>query len=543
MKTMPKRTLRHAVAALIVAAAALTVPNTIQADAAGRSDPGATPAYRATLAKYAAQAIDWQPCYDDGSFPEYECAYLTAPLDWGRPSRGDIDLFITRVQATGTRHGIVLTNPGGPGQAGYWVPLYIEDFEPEVAEHYDVLGMDPRGTFASTTIECGGTDNLTKLDALDGLDRSAAQTARFLGRSKAEADDCARDPITAYVNTDQTARDLDLLRATLGEPKTSYLGWSAGTWLGAWYATLFPSRVDRFLLDANMDFTRPAYQTFRAQPAAFQRRLEQDFFPWAAKYHSLYHLGRTAHAVERTYEKRRAALARNPLMLTDGTALTGALYDYGTVGPLYAASLFPDLGAALSTIERYGHADDTAREQVASVFGYLGADQSEHTFWATVCNDTSTSHDQVRSDWAKFIKYPLTGATWLNNPCPFWRLPAIGSPVTGKGIPPVLMLQNDGDPATPYSAGQAAHVRTPGSVLVSVKNEGDHTIYGTGNECVELVADRWLVDGRLPRKDVTCQGLPLPDPTALSAFRASGTRLPVSQWGQEFMRDHAHPGR
>ena len=506
------------------------------------ADPGDTPAYRAALAQYAAQTVDWQPCYDDGSFPEFECADLAAPLDWGDPSRGDIDLFITRVKATGARHGIMLSNPGGPGQAGYWVPLYIEEAEPEVAAHFDVIGMDPRGTYASTTIECGGTDNLTKLDALDGLDRSPKNTARFLARANAEAADCASDPMTPYVNTDQTARDLDLVRATLGEAKTSYLGYSAGTWLGAWYATLFPSRTDRFLLDGNWDFTQPVYQSFRAQPAAFQRRFEKDFVPWAAKYDALYHLGRTPKAVLRTYRARRDALARHPITLTDGTVLTGALYDYGIVGPLYTASMFPDLGAAMSTIERYGWADQDAREQVASVFGYPEADQSEHTFWATVCNDTSTPKAQLLSDWVAFTKYPLTGASWLNNPCPFWRFPAIGSPVTGMGIPPLLMLQNDGDPATPYAMGQNAHRHTPGSVLVTVRNEGDHTIYGAGDACVEAIANRWLVEGKLPRGDVSCAGLPLPDPTAVSALGASSPSLSAAQWGQEYMADHDHPG-
>ena len=304
---------------------------------------------------------------------------------------------------------------------------------------------------------------------------------------------------------------------------------------------LFPSRTDRFLLDSSWDFTQPVYQSFRTQPAAFQRRFEEDFVPWAAKYDALYHLGRTPNAVLQTYQERRDALTKKPITLSDGTVLTGALYDYGIVGPLYSASAFPDLGAAMATIERYGRADSGARDQVASVFGYAGADQSEHTFWSTVCNDTSVSNAQLLSDWTAFTKYPLTGATWLDNPCPFWRFPAIGSPVTGKGIPPVLMLQNDGDPATPYAMGLNAHSRTPGSVLVTVKHEGDHTIYGSGDACVESIANRWLVDGKLPRSDQSCAGLPLPDPTAPSTLSLSSPSLSVMQWGEEFMADHAHP--
>ena len=249
--------------------------------------------------------------------------------------------------------------------------------------------------------------------------------------------------------------------------------------------------------------------------------------------------------MKRTYDHRRSALAKHPITLVDGTELTGNLYDYAIGGILYYTGYYPEAGAAMSTIERYATADADARQQVADWFGGAGADQSEHAFWATVCHDTTTTAAQVRRDWSTLgQKYPLTGATWLGNPCPYWRFPAAGSPVTGKDIPPLLMLQNDHDPATPLSGAKVAHRDTPGSVLVTIRNEPDHTIYGSGDACADDIANRWLLQGVLPKSDRSCPGIPLPDPTAVSPLRASGAgTVPAQVWGEQYMDEHPAPAR
>jgi pimeloyl-ACP methyl ester carboxylesterase len=510
-------------------------------------DPGSSAKYQATLAAYAAQVVDWAPCYE-GESPEFECAWIITPMDWAHPGKGDIELLITRVLATGQRRGILQTNPGGPGGAGYWMPFYLEQVEPEMAEHYDLIGMDPRGIYGSTTLECQGTDALEKLYALDGLDHSAANTAKFLRFSKAEADGCATDVLAPYINTDQTVRDLDLVRAIFGEQKTSYFGYSAGTWMGAWYATQFPSHVDRFVLDGNFNFTTTWYEGFRAQAAGFQRSFEEDLIPWLAKYDSVFHLGGTPAKVKRAYDSRRAQLARHPLTLTDGSTLTGAGFDFGISGGLYATYVYPDLGNALSILERYQTATPEEQDAVTAIFGNIPLDQSEHVFWNVTCTDTAPpSKARVFADWRTIgQRYPLTGSSYLGYPCDYYTVPAIGSPVTGRGIPPLLMLQNDGDPATPYGGALQAHRNTPGSVMVTVRDQGDHTIYGNGDECVEAIANDWLIHGKLPRRDQTCEGIPLPDPTASEARQAAATAaagMPAQVWGDDFVAAHGTPTR
>jgi pimeloyl-ACP methyl ester carboxylesterase len=529
-------------------AGAAAAPAAARPAARPTRDPGSSRAYDATLARYATQHLVWTPCLDDGSAPEFQCATVIAPMDWAHPQKGDIQVAISRVLATGARHGVLESNPGGPGESGLWIPQFIEQDEPEVAAHFDVVGMDPRGVGASTELECRGTGALDHLYALDGRDRSDANTAKFLKLDKQEADGCASDPLTPYINTDQTVRDVDLVRAIFGDAKTSWIGFSGGTWMGAWYATLFPSHVDRFLLDGNPDWTSTWYTgIIRPQPAAFQRRLDQDFVPWLAKYNSLLHLGRTPAKVTETFNARRAELNKHPLTLADGSKLTGVAYESDIVGYLYFAPNFVDAANAMSIIERYASATPDEQQAATDVFGDFPLDQSEHVFWTIVCNDTALpSRSAVFHDWRTLgVEYPFTGASWLVFPCLSWKLPSIGSPVTGKGVPPVLMLQNDGDPATPYKSGLQAHRNTPGSVLVTVRHEGDHTIYGDGDACVDNIANAWLVHGILPKHDVSCEGVPLPELTAPSpsaGLVASATpttsKTSALQRGAQFGREH-----
>jgi pimeloyl-ACP methyl ester carboxylesterase len=493
-------------------------------------DPGSSRAYEATLARYAAQHVDWTPCFDDGSSPDFQCASIAVPMDWFHPAKGDLEVAISRILATGTRHGLLETNPGGPGGSGTWVPQYLQSVEPDVAAHFDLVGMDPRGVAASTPLECQGTSALDQLYSLDGRDRSPGNTARFLQLSKQEADGCATDRLTPYINTDQTVRDVDLVRAIFGDRKTSWLGYSGGTWMGARYATLFPSRVDRFVLDGNIDFTTTWYYGFRGQAAGFQRRFDQDLLPWLAKYDDVFDLGTTPARVNATFELRRAALNRHPLVLADGSRLSGVDYESAIVGYLYSGVYFPDVGYGLSIIERYATASPDDQAFATELFAPVPLDQSEHVFWAVQCNDTPMPpHSVLFSDWQAFgAKYPLTGASWLGEPCAYWKQPAVGSPVTGKGIPPLLMIQNDGDPATPYAGGLQAHRSTPGSVLLTVRHEGDHTIYGAGDQCVEDVTNAWLVQGVLPRHDLSCEGIPLPERTSSAASASAAARTTVA---------------
>ena len=255
------------------------------------------------------------------------------------------------------------------------------------------------------------------------------------------------------------------------------------------------------------------------QSAAFQRDLDQDFIPWLARYDAVYHLGATPAQVKATLAARRAALQANPIELEPGNLINGAVYDFGIGSGFYSSSFFTDIGVALSALEHWSTATPEEQATVAEWFygGTIG--HYDDPFWAILCGDTPNPSPAVAvGDWLRDrFRYPLTGSTFIN-PCPYWANPPAGSPVVGKNLPPVLMLANDHDPATPYEGALRAHRATPSSRLVTVLHEGGHTVYGGGLPCVEDVVNAYFLQGRLPRRDVTCpQGFPFPDPTATAA--------------------------
>lgn len=341
---------------------------------------------------------------------------------------------------------------------------------------------------------------------------------------------------------------MDLVRQLLHEKKINYLGFSGGTGLGAWYASVFPSHVGRFVLDGNEDWTSLSYKGFNRQPRGFQNSFDNFLEPWIAKHHSYYGLGRTRTAVDATYEHRRAVLTRHPLTMTDGTKLTAAGYDGGISSALYVTFDYPDIAAAMSVLERYSSASAKEKALVTQVFS--SSSSGDDPFWAIVCqDDQSQTYRQLVAETNYFRKaYPLVGADWNANPCPFFTLPVTGSPVRGSKLPKLLMLNNDNDPATPLRNAQIARARTPNARLVTVRNESEHTIYGYGDACADGYANRWLLHGTLPRHDTSCPGVPLPSPETVStvasqdsgAARVSG-RLPMALWLRAFAAAHGSP--
>ena len=253
--------------------------------------------------------------------------------------------------------------------------------------------------------------------------------------------------------------------------------------------------------------------------------------------------------MNRTYEKRRAALARNPITLTDGSQLTASGYDSGIVSGLYWTGNYDQLATVLSVVERYGSASADEQQAVTDWFSYT-PDASDNVFYSVLCQDTAgPSYDRVLADTSGFRRdAPLTGANWNADPCPFYSLPPVGSPIRGAQLPKLLMLNNREDPATPYANALDDIAHTPHAVLVTIKNEPDHTIYGDGDECADARVNAWLVQGVLPKGNVSCPGVPLPVPAALAASAASSSpagtasSMNAGAWSRQFAASHG-PGR
>jgi len=478
--------------------------------------PAATAPTPPTPKALLTQRLSWSECLPGKGFTQLQCAIMVAPADWKHPTGTKIKVAVSRVLSgdRASRRGVLFTNPGGPGAGGLAMPLFINVSEPDVSAAYDVYGMDVRGSGSSTRLSCVPTALRSKFYGLDGQDASAANQKAIVSLSKQFATTCVKTSFTKDVTTFQTVRDLDLLRAVLREKKVSYVGYSAGTWLGAWYATTFPTHVDRLLLDGNVDFTGAWYASFDRQPAGFQTSFDRYFLPWVAHYSGLYGQGTTTAAVKQNYLALRASLAKDPVTLPDGTVLNAVGLDNAIIGGLYWIGNYPDVAGAISVL---GHLSNTTPEDQALLVKVFGGTAliSGDTFWAITCQDTANpAPARVNADAAKYRKTaPLVGASNNADPCAYWPGKPIGSPVTGKKLPPILMINNGADPATPLANARLARKHTPSAVLVTVSGEPDHTIYGSGDACVERIANAWLIDGVRPKADAVCPGLPLPDPT------------------------------
>jgi pimeloyl-ACP methyl ester carboxylesterase len=482
------------------------------------------------------QTLDWKPCLNpriDPGLPSayyrVQCTTMVVPMDWNDTAgTATLDIAVTRLLAsTKPAAGVLFTNPGGPGGAGADMPLmFISAGRRVLIRTQDVYGMDVRGSGNSTNVTCGGP----VAPYLDPRDRSAANVDLLLdsGQFTARACDIAGGALLDHITTWQTVRDYELLRVLTGAEKINWLGYSAGTWLGAQYATAFPSRVNHFVLDSNTDFTTNWQTAFRWQAMGFERRFREDFLPWAARYNSTFRLGTTPEEVRQRYEEVRAA------MTPDAPVTSAVSIDQLLASTMYDSALFPIAAQVLADLRNYLQAVQTGnlhRAQRAMeaiqragpllqrdprVRNPMSSDTSDAAFLAVTCNDTEWPQDRsslaVQSQH-QGDRYPLVGWSTIYEPCAFWaRPPATPLPtITGDGLPPVLLVQSEHDPATPIEGAQDALAHFSAGHMLTVTNSGDHGLYAGLNGCVNRAVEAFLIHGKLPAATCTGHGLPDPD--------------------------------
>ncbi|MCG6497910.1 alpha/beta hydrolase [Kitasatospora sp. A2-31] len=462
--------------------------------------------------RYARQQLAWQPCAEA---PALDCATMAVPRDWHHPDAGpDVTVAVSRHRATdpAKRRGTLLMAAGGPGGAGLLRPAGFVRAAPAVGAAYDVVGFDQRGVGHSTRPTCQTAEEFRDFFAGDFRDDTPADRARVIAGSRQLAADCERRSggLLPYLTTEQTVRDLDLFRALLGERRISYYGPSYATMIGAYYATLFPQRVERMVLDSNIGFDGTWERFELGQPMSFQRRFEEDFLPWLAARDSTYHYGATVAEAKAHWERRRAALHDAPL--TDGALTVGPnQLDSGTIQAVYQEKDgFPALAAALAALEDWPAADPAGRQAANQVFGRYLSPEFLAEYFAVTCADTPWTRDLTI--WAErgaeyTARWPLAGARTLafSAVCASWPAPtAPRVRVTGAGLPPTLMLNSVHDPATYYEAALGAHRALRGSRLVTVTGNGDHGQYPGPDDCVRDLVDSYLLADRIPGRDVSC---------------------------------------
>lgn len=482
---------------------------------------GAVPATASSPGHYTEQKLVWHACAEEElvSLPPgadisgLECATYRTPRDWDRPwERQDLTIAVSRLKSTGPSTAALLTNPGGPGGAGRWQPTMFRG-QAKLREHQDIIGIDVRGTGKSTNVTCRGAVDVIR--QLDPRDRDPRNLNQILANAEHAAKSCqtAGGELGPLITTYQTIRDFDLLRGLLGREKINWVGYSGGTWLGAHYAQQFPQRTGRFVLDSSTEFTTTWQNSFNRQAVGFERRWRQDFLPWMARYDAKYHFGTSGEEARQTYERVRYALSRNPI---DGNG--PMQLEYSLVYMLYKKATFPALAELLVKV-RAAMENPRAQAEAKAAVEAAGdfSDAQDATFWNTICGEgrfTGTRESLIRDSQRNLDRgLLLSGGGVLNAAvCLFWdKEPRPLPKLDGKGVPPVLIVQSEHDPATPIEGARKAHAGFANSRMLTVTGEGDHGLYADGNPALDKIVNAYLVDGVVPA-DQSVPGMPLPVP-------------------------------
>ncbi|WP_018157342.1 alpha/beta hydrolase [Demetria terragena] len=535
MATRHSRTATLAALTLVAGVAVSGCQDTGSPTVAPTSSPAQKPI--ADLTKYAKQSVTWseETCPESMRSitlisDETTCAKVTAPKDYTDHGKGDISLMVARTKGKDANSRVLFTNPGGPGGPAARFSAAVAKLSPLSATH-DVIGIDPRGTGDSTSVSC----EPAKVDYDDPRTLGPAQIRQIQTATKKSVQACAKKhgDLLPHITSDNTARDHDLVRQILGKDTVDYYGVSGGTWLGARYATLFPKRVGRFVLDSNTDFSAEWSKTFFNQPMAFQRRWDSQFLPWAARHNDRYSLGATPQAVDQTYEKIRKAAGDGRL-----GEFTPVIIDSILASALYSDSGFTSSASLLVLLNRAADGDKAALSSAERGAGSGGGGYEDYrertTFTAITCNDTPWSKQAstyAANALSQGKKYPLTGYNGLTNECAFWPYEAPQTKVDLSKAPPMMMVQTELDPATSYENAIAAHKASPSTRMLVVDNQGDHgAVVGSKNACVTTAAYDFLIKGDLIGDDGVCPSIPLPnDRTAYEVGeKQDGEKLPTT---------------
>jgi pimeloyl-ACP methyl ester carboxylesterase len=347
----------------------------------------------------------------------------------------------------------------------------------------------------------------------------AAAEQVLINRAKMYADDCEQrfGWLLPYMTTEDVARDMDSIRAAFGVSKINYYAFSYGTYMGQVYATLFPSRVRRMVLDSTVDPTGVWYTDNVDQDYAFQERIEA-FFAWVAKYDSTYHLGSTTAQVQADWYKARNQLLAHPVDGKigadefDDTFLQGGYLDEFWPGLAQALSSYLNSGKTTDMIAQY-QGIGTQNENESAVYNAVQcSDVNWPRSWAYWTADTEMVY--------KKAPFQAWDNAWVNAACAFWPVQGPAKPlqITGVGLPGILMLQGTLDPATPYAGAQDAHKLLPSARMVVVEGGGNHgqSLEQPSNSCVQGYLNAYLASGALPEApglvNATCPAVPDPAP-------------------------------
>lgn len=467
----------------------------------------------AELEPYYRQIITWEGCGAG-----LQCATAIAPLDWSNVEAGEIELALVRQPATsGSRVGSLLVNPGGPGGSGYDFIRESLDYatDERLQAAFDVVGFDPRGVGRSTAVTC--YEDPAELDEYiygivpgewgsDEWLAASSQATRDFGERCLEL----TGPLLGLVDTASAARDLDMLRAALGDHTLNYLGYSYGSLLGQVYAELFPGKTGRLVLDGAVDPAATDFEGTAAQAAGFEGALTA-FLEDCRTATDCPFRGDTDESLTQI-RQLLDRLNASPLTASDGRKLGSSAMFTAIILPLYNQGNWVYLRQLFTEVF-----DGSAEYAFQLADSYNGRnpdgtynDNQTEAFISINCLDErgDASVETMRAEAEKLRELaPVFGPqmSWGGTGCPNWPVPAVRerAPIVAPGSADILVIGTTNDPATPYQWAVTVAATLENGHLVTYEGEG-HTAYNKSNSCVNDVVDAFLIDGEVPASDPRC---------------------------------------
>ncbi|XVV13199.1 alpha/beta hydrolase [Actinoplanes sp. CA-131856] len=511
----------------------LAAATTIALAATGLAASGARADERSVRTGYSRSApaikpIKWTACTDATlSARRAECGFLTVPMDYKKPDGATVQIAVSRVKHTvpaAKYQGVVLVNPGGPGGKGRGLSILGSLVPKKAGEAYDWIGFDPRGVGESKpSLSCDS--DYAGYNRPPYVPTSAQIERQWLQRAEGYAKDCAKagGRLLDHLKTLDTVRDMDSLRQALGERQINFYGFSYGTYLGQVYATRYPDRVRRMVLDGNVNPARVWYDSNLDQDLAFDKNIKV-YFAWVARNDKVYKLGKTAREVQKRFDAEQRKLTAKPAGGVLGPSeLTDVFLQAG-----YYVFGWPEIARSFSSWVHKRDASGLRKLYDDNNPQTKGGDNGYAIYLATQCTDVAwpRSWSKWTSDnWEVHRKAPFEtwGNAWYNAPCRSWAAkPGIPVTVSGESVPPILLISETMDAATPFSGSLEVRKRFPRSVLIEGVGGTTHSGSLFGNKCVDETVADYLATGELPqrvrgeRSDKRCKPIPPPAPSAVA---------------------------
>jgi pimeloyl-ACP methyl ester carboxylesterase len=467
------------------------------------------------LKPYYGQKLTWRDCPGPAGF---QCAELKAPLDYNYPDPAkDLKLTVARKKAKGSGKpiGSLLVNPGGPGGSAveYLEQSVASGYPSRVRARYDLVGMDPRGVAHSEPVRCLTDKQMDAFTETDQTPDTPRETGRLVSAYRHFAAGCEKrsGKLLGHVSTIDSARDMDVLRAVLGDKKLHYVGASYGTYLGATYAGLFPRHSGRLVLDGAMDPSLSMRQLNREQTGGFETAFKafakncvgRPDCPLGTK--NVKDAGRRLSAFLKKLDTK-------PLSAPQSRELTESLATTGVIQAMYDEASWPVLRKAISAAQK-GHG--TPLLSLADAYYERDSDGTYGNIMfanpAVNCLDLPpafSSPAQVKKALPSFEKKsPVFGRgfAWAALNCGYWQHKPTGQPhrIAAEGADPILVVGTTRDPATPYRWARGLAGQLSSGRLLTYVGDG-HTAYLRGGACVNDTVDAYLIKGKAPKNGTRC---------------------------------------